>query len=125
VPDNNAYVFFSRNTGIYGKMSQTAVNKRLRYHAAIAHLSCKDVPLDIHAHQLRHARASHWLEEGVNLLQISFLLGHESLETTQIYLDITTEQDIEALATLEDENDKKITKKWNSGKGTLASFCGM
>ena len=124
-PDPKAYVFYSRNTGLYGKMSQTAVNKQLKKYAGAAHEICNEVPLDIHAHQLRHAKASHWLEDGMNIVQISFLLGHEQLQTTMVYLDITIEQELKALATLEDENDKKVSKKWKNVKGGLAEFCGV
>ncbi|MCG2789953.1 MAG: site-specific integrase [Actinomycetia bacterium] len=124
-PDPRAYVFYSRNTGSHGKMSQTAVNKQLKKHAGAAHEICNEVPLDIHAHQLRHAKASHWLEDGMNIVQISFLLGHEQLQTTMVYIDITLEQELKALATLEDENDKKVSKKWKSLKGGLAEFCGV
>lgn len=119
-----AYVFYSRNTGAYGKMSQTAVNKQLKKHARAAYELCNEVPLDLHAHQLRHAKASHWLEDGMNIVQISFLLGHEQLQTTMVYMDITIEQELKALATLEDENEKKISKKWKNVKGGLAEFCG-
>ena len=124
-PNPEAYVFYSRNTGSHGKMSQTAVNKQLKKHARAAHEMCDEVPLDIHAHQLRHAKASHWLEDGMNIVQISFLLGHEQLQTTMVYLDITIEQELKALATLEDENDKKVSKKWKNIKGGLAEFCGV
>ena len=123
-PDPNAYVFYSRNSGLYGKLSQTAVNKRLKQHATVANQFCDEVPKDIHAHQLRHAKASHWLEDGMNIVQISFLLGHEQIETTMVYLDVTTEQEIKALATLEDENDNATTKKWKLDNNSLASFCG-
>lgn len=124
-PDDNAYLFYSRNTGSYGKLSQPAVDKRLKQHAAIAHCSCKEVPLGLHAHQLRHAKAAHWLEDGMNIVQISFLLGHEQLETTMVYLDITLDHEREALATLETENEKNLPKKWKSGNSTLANFCGV
>jgi site-specific recombinase XerD len=124
-PNSEAYVFYSRNTGSHGKMSQTAVNKQLKKHARCAHDMCDEVPLDLHAHQLRHAKASHWLEDGMNIVQISFLLGHEQLQTTMIYLDITIEQELKALATLEDDNDKKVSKKWKNVKGGLAEFCGV
>jgi len=40
-------------------------------------------------------------------------------------LDITTEQEAKALATLEDENDKSAPKKWLSADGSLAAFCGI
>ena len=124
-PNPEAYVFYSRNTGSHGKMSQTAVNKQLKKHARAAHEMCDEVPLDLHAHQLRHAKASHWLEDGMNIVQISFLLGHEQLQTTMVYLDITIEQELKALATLEDENDKKVSKKWKNIKGGLSEFCGV
>jgi len=124
-PNPGAYVFYSRNLGLFGKMSQTAVSKRLALHARTAHEICSDVPIDLHAHQLRHAKASHWLEDGMNIVQISFLLGHEQLKTTMIYLDITTEEEAKALATLEDENDKVVSKKWKSTNSSLSNFCGV
>ena len=77
------------------------------------------------APHFRHGKASHWIEDGLNVLQVSFLLGHKHLETTMIYLDITTEDKAKALATLENENDKKITKKWKNPNGSLIDFCGF
>lgn len=124
-PNPSSFVFYSRNTGPTGKMSQKAVNKQLRKHAQVAHSVCSEVPTDTHAHQLRHAKASHWLEDGMNIVQISFLLGHAQLQTTMVYLDITTEQEAKALATLEDENDKSAPKKWLNKDGNLSSFCGV
>ena len=124
-PDPTAYVFFSRNTGKYGMLSQTAVSKRLKLHAEAANRLCAEVPKGLHAHQLRHAKASHWLEDGMNIIQISFLLGHEQLETTMVYLDVSTEQELAALSTLEAENDKHVHKKWKSSGNTLAGFCGL
>jgi len=108
----DALIFYSKSKGIYAPMSAENVNKMLKKYASIAHETCEDVPLNLHAHQFRHAKASHWLENGMNIAQISYLLGHESIQTTMIYLDITTEQESKALETLESENQKHITKKW-------------
>lgn len=124
-PDPESYVFYSRNTGSTGKLTQPAIAKMLRKYALTAHETCRDVPLALHAHQFRHAKASHWLEDGMNIVQISFLLGHEQLQTTMVYLDITIEQEAKALATLESENDKKIQPKWKNPTGTLMDFCGV
>ena len=124
-PDPDRYVFYSRNHDGMQKMTQPAIDKMLKKHAVAAHETCADVPVRLHAHQFRHARASHWLEDGMNIVQISFLLGHEQLQTTMVYLDITTEQERAALATLEDECDKEIKPKWKGKSDTLASFCGI
>ncbi|MBP1920807.1 tyrosine-type recombinase/integrase [Youngiibacter multivorans] len=122
-PNPESYVFYSRNTGSTGKLTQPAISKMLRKYALIAHEICSDVPLTLHAHQFRHAKASHWLEDGMNIVQISFLLGHEQLQTTMVYLDITTVLEAKALATLESENDKKIQPKWKNLTGRLTDFC--
>ena len=79
----------------------------------------------MHAHQFRHAKASHWLEDGMNIVQISFLLGHAQLQTTMIYMDITIEQEAKAMATLESENDKKVTAKWKNTDTSISSLCGI
>ena len=123
--DPESYLFYSRVGGEYAKITQPAIDKRLKKYAMEAHERCPDVPLNVHAHQFRHGKASHWIEDGINVLQVSFLLGHEQLETTMVYLDITTKEKANALATLESEHDKKVNRKWKNSDGSLASFCGL
>lgn len=42
-------------------------------------------PVKVHPHVLRHSKAMHLLENGVNLIYIRDFLGHESVTTTEIY----------------------------------------
>ena len=124
-PDSDSFIFYSKNNGTKIKMTSENVNQRLRKYATQAHNMCNDVPLDLHAHQIRHAKASHWLEDGMNIVQISFLLGHANLQITMTYLDITTEQESKALATLESENEQSVPKKWKMESNSLVTFLGI
>ena len=121
-PDD-AFVFASPVTG--RALTEPAIDKRIKLYARMAHENCPDVPPKAHAHQLRHAKASHWLEDGMNIVEIKFLLGHESVETTMRYLDITTEDKARALATLSSEEDLSVAKRWKPSGTTLLELCGL
>lgn len=95
-------------------MTGEAVNYRLKKYATLANKECEEVPIGLHSHQLRHARASHWLEDGITLPIISKMLGHEDYMTTARYLDINIFQITNALKNLEDENtENTMREEWN------------
>jgi site-specific recombinase XerD len=43
-------------------------------------------------HSLRRFAAKHWLDQGLNIRQVQLLLGHQSLETTILYLNYSFEE---------------------------------
>lgn len=46
---------------------------------------------DCHPHRFRRTCATMALDRGMPIEQVSKMLGHESLNTTQVYLDLTDE----------------------------------
>ena len=123
-PDPDAYLFWSRNhpAGTH-PLSRDAVANMLRKHAAAARETCPEVPESVTPHTFRHARASHWLERGMGVAQISLLLGHASIQTTMDYLDVTVDAKAEAIQGVSAAPGAE--KRWKGSESSLLSYCGL
>lgn len=55
----------------------------------------------VNLHSLRHAYATHLLEEGLNIVTLKDLLGHSNIITTMIYLHVAQCQHIKAHSPLD------------------------
>ena len=70
-----------------GHLSADALQRLVSHHAATACQACPSLKeKTVTPHTLRHAAAMSLLRRGVDLSVIALWLGHESSETTQIYL---------------------------------------
>jgi integrase/recombinase XerD len=71
-----------------GPLSADGVQHLLARHVAQARKACASLRKKrVSPHVLRHAAAMELLQAGVDRAVIALWLGHESVETTQIYLD--------------------------------------
>jgi site-specific recombinase XerD len=71
-----------------GRLSADAVQHLVAKHAGAAEKICPSIAAkNVSPHVLRHTAAMELLQAGIDRSMISIWLGHESIETTQIYLD--------------------------------------
>jgi integrase/recombinase XerD len=71
-----------------GRLSSDAVQHLVSKYAAAARGTCPTLNAKrVTPHMLRHSAAMELLQSGVDRSVIALWLGHESVETTQIYLD--------------------------------------
>ncbi|MEO8429780.1 MAG: tyrosine-type recombinase/integrase [Verrucomicrobiota bacterium] len=83
--DETGFLFPSSNGG---RLSADAVQHALAKHVTAAQRACSSLAKKrVTPHVLRHTAAMELLQAGVDRALIAIWLGHESLETTQIYLD--------------------------------------
>jgi integrase/recombinase XerD len=76
---------FATSTG--RKLTRDALERRLTKHAATAATRCPSLAAKtVTPHVLRHTTAMRLLHAGVDTTVIALWLGHEQIQTTQIYL---------------------------------------
>ncbi len=84
----------------------------------------QQIPEKISCHSLRHSKAMHLLQAGVNLVYIRDILGHVSVQTTEIYARADSRQKREAIEKAY-TNVSPQTPKWENNDnllGWLKSF---
>lgn len=82
-----------------GRLSADAVQDIVGKHVAKARLKCPSLARKtVTPHVLRHTAAMELMQAGVDRSMIALWLGHESIETTQIYLDANLTLKAEILA---------------------------
>lgn len=80
------------------KLTNSGVTYILNIYVQNARILRPDlIPEKISPHTLRHSKAMHLLQSGVNLVYIRDILGHVSIQTTEVYARADSKQKREAL----------------------------
>lgn len=90
----DGYNYFNKKSSEYLILNKNGNKLSERYIREIINKKVSQASLDIKIspHTLRHTFATDILENGMDLMTVKELLGHESLNTTSIYTHITNEQ---------------------------------
>ena len=84
-------------------MTRSAVTKRLESMAEKAETKCPSLKKQkVSPHIIRHSTAMHLLQSGIDITGVAQWLGHESIETTHIYVSSDMKMKEKALGALHD-----------------------
>jgi integrase/recombinase XerC len=81
-----------RQDAVFVTQRGTALTARLAQRLVHTYALRAGIEKSVHPHLLRHSFATHLLDGGADLRVVQELLGHASLETTQIYTHVSTER---------------------------------
>lgn len=109
-----------------GKLTRAGVAYILKKYFDAARQVNPDLPKKISPHILRHSKAMHMLQAGINLIYIRDFLGHAHVETTEIYAKADTEMKRRAIESAHIKIDSDLPA-WTDDKDLMAllkNLCG-
>jgi len=107
----NMYPIFSNSRK--EKLTRAGVNYIVHKYADKAiSINKLIIPDRISCHSLRHSKAMHLLQAGINLVYIRDILGHVSIQTTEIYARADSKQKREALEKAYIDVNPDVNPKW-------------
>ncbi len=102
-PGEEDFVFVTPHRG--GRLSRITVFHNIKEYAQMA-----GIEKEISPHTFRHSFATHLLERGANLRGVQAMLGHESISTTEIYLQLDRQHLKEEILTCHPRNKRMLQK---------------
>ena len=113
----NQYPLFINNQ--HNKLTKEGVAYILGKYVKMASEKSQVVPKRVSPHVLRHSKAMHLLQAGVNLIYIRDFLGHVDLKTTEIYARTDTETKRKAIEKAYPDIITGQLPAWNKDKELL------
>jgi len=123
-PEKLKYPIFTNHKN--EKMTRAGVNYILAKYADMARSKEPSlIPEKLSCHCIRHSKSMHLLQAGVNLVYIRDLLGHESVQTTQIYARADSKQKREALENAYVNLSPDVIPTWQDNQDLMSWLKGF
>jgi integrase/recombinase XerD len=114
----NQYPLFSNSRK--EKLTRAGVTYILKKYAGQARKKYPElIPDNLSCHCIRHSIAMHMLQSGVNLLYIRDILGHTSVQVTEIYAKTDSKQKREAIEKAYQDTTPEILPSWQTNNDLL------
>ena len=107
------------------KLSRSGASFILSKYVAKANENGSSISKKITPHCLRHSIAMHMVEAGINLIYIRDYLGHESIETTQVYAKANSEAKRKAVEKMEKISPSPSMPDWNDNPDLMKFLRGI
>lgn len=106
------------------KLTKAGVTYILKKYSNTARITNPNLPFRISPHTLRHSKAMHMLQGGINLVYIRDFLGHDHVETTEIYAKADTDMKRKAIeeARIQIESPRPT---WTNDKNLMSMLTGL
>lgn len=117
-PNANQYPLFPGRRG--EKLTRAGISYILGKYARVARVqNASLIPPRLSPHCLRHSKAMHLLQSGVNLVYIRDLLGHVSVQTTEIYARTDSQNKREAIEQAYTDVNPEMKPQWEANPGLI------
>jgi len=124
LPQNLDDFIFKSHTG--DKFTRQGINYLMTKYARNARNIKPDlIPVDCSPHKIRHSSAMSLVEEGVDLIAIRDLLGHSSVQTTEIYAKMSAAKSRSAIEAASKEIVPKEEALWETSYNIKEWLRGM
>lgn len=123
-PDKLDYPLFSNHQR--QKLTRAGIAYILKKYCDLARADDARIPDKVSPHVLRHSKAMHMLQAGINLVYIRDFLGHASVSTTEVYAKADTETKREAIQSAQIRIDPELPD-WAADHSLMAmlmDLCG-
>jgi site-specific recombinase XerD len=103
----------------YAALTRGGISHILQKYVDKASIKCSNMPPKVTPHILRHSKATHLLHAGIDIVLIRDILGHVSVQTTEMYARVDMETKRKVLENVYPDITPENLPDWNKDENLL------